>query len=169
MNNMTRCMNGHLFMNQRHGTICPYCNVETATKERKETGITEDQMEEVLYLQEKKPVCGWLVCIDGPRKGKDYKVAEGKNFIGRADDMDIQILGDNKIARRNHCSVAFDEKKGKTYLIPGDSNGMVYLNGGVIFLPAIVEAYNIVEIGKSKFLYVPFCGEQFNWEGTQDF
>ena len=29
----------------------------------------------------------------GPRQGKGYKVKSGKNFVGRADDMDIQILG----------------------------------------------------------------------------
>lgn len=163
MSNLIRCQNGHLFLSRRYGTICPYCNVETATQEKKETGITEEQMEESLFLQDKKPVCGWLVCVEGPRKGKDYKVASGKNFIGRADDMDIQILGDNGIARRNHCALAYDDKEGKTYLLPGDTNGMVYLNEAVIFQPATVDAFNVIEIGNSKFVYVPFCGENFSW------
>ena len=65
----------------------------------------------------------------GPRRGKDYRVMAGKNFVGRADDMDIQILGDNKISRRNHCVIVYDEKQSKTVLLPGDSNGIVYLNG----------------------------------------
>ena len=92
MSNLTRCQNGHMFSTRRYGTICPYCNVETATRERRETGQTDTELEESLFLQEEHPVCGWIVCVAGPRKGKDYKVREGKNFVGRADDMDIQIL-----------------------------------------------------------------------------
>lgn len=35
MSNLIRCQNGHLFSARRYGTVCPYCNVETATKEKK--------------------------------------------------------------------------------------------------------------------------------------
>ena len=91
--NLIRCQNGHMFSARRYGTVCPYCNIETATKEKEETGYSEEAVEELLFLQEMNPVCGWLVCISGPRQGKDYRIKSGKNFIGRADDMDIQILG----------------------------------------------------------------------------
>lgn len=111
MSNLIRCQNGHLFSARRYGTVCPYCNVETATKEKKETGQNDVDVEELLFLEEVQPVCGWLVCIAGPRQGKDYKIKSGKNFIGRADDMDIQILGDNKIDRRSHAIIVFDPKK----------------------------------------------------------
>ena len=33
--NLIRCQNGHLFSSRRYGTVCPYCNIETATKEKK--------------------------------------------------------------------------------------------------------------------------------------
>lgn len=46
---------------------------------------------------------------------------DGKNFIGRADDMDIQVLGDNKIARRNHAVIVFDAKKRENMILLGDS------------------------------------------------
>ena len=136
MSNLTRCQNGHMFSTRRYGTICPYCNVETATRERRETGQTDTELEESLFLQEEHPVCGWIVCVAGPRKGKDYKVREGKNFVGRADDMDIQILGDNKISRRNHCVIVYDAKQNNMVILPGDS----------------------------KFLFIPFCGEHYRWE-----
>lgn len=164
MSNLIRCQNGHLFSARRYGTVCPYCNLETETQEKKETGLTEEQMEAALALQEKRPVCGWFVCVDGPRKGKDYKVVEGKNFIGRADDMEIQVLGDNEIARRNHCAIAYDAKDKQSYLLPGNSNGMVYLNGSVVFMPTPIVAYNVIELGNSKFIYLPLCGEHFEWK-----
>lgn len=47
--NLTRCQNGHLFSKRRYGTVCPYCNIETATKEKQETGRTEVEIEALKY------------------------------------------------------------------------------------------------------------------------
>ena len=157
MNGLIRCQNGHLFSSRRYGTICPYCNLETATQEKKSVGNkTDDDAIEELLMNEIHPVCGWIVCIAGPRKGKDYKIHAGKNFVGRADDMDIQILGDNKISRRNHAVLVYDSKNHETVLLPGDSNGMVYHNDAALYAP------------NSKFLFIPFCGDHFRWENLPD-
>lgn len=164
MSNLIRCQNGHMFSSRRYGTICPYCNIETAAREKKETGESEISAEEALFLTEEHPVCGWIVCVAGPRRGKDYKIMEGKNFVGRADDMDIQILGDNKISRRNHCIIVYDEKQSQTMILPGDSNGMVYLNEKAVFVPTPLSKFDVIELGDSKFAYVPFCGEDFKWK-----
>lgn len=169
MSNLIRCQNGHLFSGRRYGTVCPYCNIETATKEKRETGVQEeDGLEEMLLFQETAPVCGWIVCISGARQGKGYEVKSGKNFIGRADDMDIQILGDSKISRRNHGVIVFDPKKKETVLLPGDSNGLVYHNEAAVYTPTVLSAYDVIEMGESKFVFVPFCGENFMWEERYD-
>jgi len=152
-----------MFSSRRYGTVCPYCNIETATKEKKETGKTEEEIEELLFIDDVAPVCGWMVCISGARQGKDYKIKEGKNFVGRADDMDIQILGDNKISRRNHGVIVFDPKKKETVLLPGDSNGIVYLNEAAVYTPQTLNPYDVIEMGDSKFLFIPFCGDHFMW------
>lgn len=164
MSNLTRCGNGHMFSTRRHGTICPYCNLETKTTERVDTKITDDDVESLLNYNEVEPVCGWIVCIEGARQGKDYKVRDGKNFIGRADDMHIQILGDNQIARRNHAIIVFDKKKKETVLLPGDSSGLTYLNNEAVYVPTPLNPYDVIEIGESQFLFVPFCGEHFMWD-----
>lgn len=164
MSNLIRCQNGHMFSSRRYGTICPYCNIETATREKQETGKTEIEVEESLFLQEENPVCGWIVCIAGPRKGKDYKIVAGKNFVGRADDMDIQILGDNKISRRNHCVIVYDTKQGKTVILPGDSNGIAYLNEAAVYMPTELQLYDVIEMGESQFVFISLCGEHFKWE-----
>lgn len=166
--NLIRCQNGHLFSSRRYGTVCPYCNIETATKEKEETGKTSEiDVEEKLFREDTKPVCGWLVCISGARQGKDYKIISGKNFIGRADDMDIQILGDNNISRRNHAVIVFDPKKRETVLLPGDSNGIVYLSDDALYAPQVLNPYDVIEMGDSKFLFIPFCGEHFMWDNAQ--
>lgn len=163
MSNLIRCQNGHMFSGRRYGTICPYCNIETATREKKETGLSEIDVEETLFLKEEHPVCGWIVCIEGARMGKDYKLRAGKNFVGRADDMDVQILGDNKISRRNHCIIVYEEKQGKFMILPGDSNGIVYLGEDAVYSPTPLSEYDVIEMGESKFLFIPFCGDHFKW------
>jgi hypothetical protein len=97
---LRRCQNGHVFNERRHGTICPYCNIDTADRK---SSLTSDPLAELPATYEvARPVCGWIVCVNGPSKGRDYKIRAGKNFIGRADDMDIQILGDNDISQSRY-------------------------------------------------------------------
>jgi len=165
---LIRCQNGHMFSERRYGTICPYCNIDTAKKETKPEGFKEDlDIETNLLYQEVDPVCGWLVCIEGTRVGKDYKIKNGKNFIGRADDMDIQIIGDNAIANRNHAIIVYDPKKKNNVLLPGDSSGIAYLNEEPAYMPSELSPYDVIELGKSKFLFVPFCGEHFEWQDNE--
>ena len=102
MSNLIRCQNGHMFSSRRYGTICPYCNIETATREKKDTGQTDTQIEEALFLKEENPVCGWVVCVAGPRKGKDYRVMAGKNFVGRAKNIGNKQVKEYNKYRRTH-------------------------------------------------------------------
>lgn len=164
---LLRCPNGHMFSARRYGTICPYCNMETAKKDKVEKPPKDFNPELELLDDEIEPVCGWLVCVEGARVGKDFQVKSGKNFIGRGDDMDIQILGDNGISRRNHTIIVYDPKKKNTVLLPGDASGIAYLNEEAVYVPTTLSPYDVIELGKSKFLFVPFCGEHFEWEDTK--
>ena len=38
-----------------------------------------------------EPVVGWLVCVNGEEKGRDYRLIRGRNRIGRDSDMDVTI------------------------------------------------------------------------------
>ncbi len=163
---LTRCPSGHVYNSIRYGNTCPYCKMKSQENEESGKPIGFEPPVELLQ-EEVKPVCGWLVCISGPRQGKDYKIKSGKNFIGRADDMDIQVLGDNKISRRNHGVVVFDPKKKEAVLLPGDSNGLVYHNEAAVYTPTVLNSYDVIELGDSKFVFVPFCGENFMWKDNE--
>lgn len=49
--NLIRCANGHMFSKKRYGTVCLYCNLETATPEKKEVEVSEVDIEEALFCQ----------------------------------------------------------------------------------------------------------------------
>lgn len=165
-----RCENGHAFNERRYGKICPYCGLMVKDKDDKLTSKSQTvtEIEEELLFSREEPVVGWLVCIYGARQGKDYKLHNGKNFVGRADDMDVQILGDDGISRRNHAVIVYDPKKRATTLLPGDAQGIVYLNGDAVYTPVTIDAYSEIELGRSKFVFMPFCGEHFAWEDNNN-
>lgn len=66
------CQNGRVFSKKWYGAVYPYYNMETDTKEKRETQCSDVEIEGELFREDIKPVCGWTVCIDDPRQGKDY-------------------------------------------------------------------------------------------------
>lgn len=160
---LVKCPSGHVYNAIRYGKICPYCKMKLQEEAPAEK---PDGFEPPVELLEEEitPVCGWLVCIGGARVGMDYKIHDGKNFIGRGDEMDIQILGDNAINRRNHAIIVYDAKNRNFMLLPGDSEGLVYSGGDAVYVPTLVEPYDTIELGKSKFLFIPLCGTNFEWK-----
>lgn len=159
---LVRCPNGHVYNGRRYGATCPYCKMKLEEEGERKKPIDFEPPIDVLQ-EEVQPVCGWLVCIEGARVGMDYKIHNGKNFVGRGDDMDIQILGDNAINRKNHTIIVYDQKKRNTVILPGDSAGLAYLNDEAIYVPTELKPYDVIELGKSRFLFVPLCGENFEW------
>jgi len=172
---LMRCKNGHLFSEKKHGVVCPYCNIAVTKNPNKE----EDplgQFTDITYLAELealKPVVGWLVCAEGASKGKDYRIVSEKNFIGRSNEMDIRILGDNTVHQRNHAVIVYDPEKNKTTLLPGDSQGLAYIFDNneeweAVYEPHPLQAGDRIKLGQSVFLFVPLCGENegfvFDWK-----
>lgn len=109
------------------------------------------------------PVTGWLVCIDGPSKGKDYRLHSAKNLIGRSEKMDVCLTGDDTVSRDVHAIVSYEPRKGVFRIYQGESKGLVYLNGEEVINPVELKAYDCIEVGKTKLLFIPFCGENFKW------
>jgi len=109
------------------------------------------------------PIVGWFVCVDGPDRGRDFRIKAEKNFIGRSTTMDICISGDQRISRENHAVVAFDPRNVEFRLYSGDARGLVYLNGSMVDIPVVLHAYDAIELGASRLLFIPFCSERFQW------
>lgn len=109
------------------------------------------------------PVVGWLVCIEGPEKGRDWRLHAERNFIGRAPNMDVAIAGDETVSRDRHAILTFDPKKREFWVQPGESTGMVYLNGAAIYVPQPLRDHDIIELGHTKLVFVPFVSLNFQW------
>ncbi len=110
------------------------------------------------------PVVGWLACVAGPSRGKSYTVRGGVNSIGRSERMDIVITGDLKISAENHAKISYSDKHNRFNLLPGEGRNIVYLNDQEVFTPMPLKAYDLIDFGETKLLFVPLCGEKFTWE-----
>ena len=100
----------------------------------------------------------------GPDRGRDYRLRTAKNFIGRAPEMDICIANDEAVSRSKHAAVAFEPEQKKFWLLPGDAQGLVYLNGDVVHTPTELDTDDVVKVGQTSLMFVPFCGERFQWQ-----
>lgn len=109
------------------------------------------------------PVTGWLVCVDGPERGTDYKIKAGYNYIGRSEQMDICIRGDQKIGRERHALIAYDQEERVFFFGPADGKSIVRLNGKMVMTPMEIHDHDEITIGSTKLLFIPLCGEKFDW------
>jgi FHA domain len=107
------------------------------------------------------PVVGWLVCIRGANKGRDYRLHSDLNKLGRAPNMDVCIEGDEAISRENHCQIAFSPRSKTFNIIPGDGRNLSYLNDQDVLSAMRLKAYDRIDLGDSSFIFIPF---EFDWE-----
>lgn len=171
-----RCINGHMYRIDKYGNKCPYCDSPLEdTGKMKIAPILEEseKTKEPDNIEGVEPVVGWLVCIEGIQMGKDYKIRKGSNFIGRSEEMDISIAGDNTISKTNHASITYDPKMRKFTIAPGESGGLIYLSNQEkkdepVLNAEELSAFDVIEIGKSKFIFINLCGPNFNWSYKEE-
>ena len=110
-----------------------------------------------------EPVVGWLVCVEGPEVGKDYRLFGRINSIGRAEGNDVVLAQEHTVSQKNHVRLAYDAKHNNYQLIPGDGSNVTYLNDEPLYVPQRLNAYDVLEMGETKLIFVPLCNDQFRW------
>ena len=187
---MVSCGNGHFYNDQEHSS-CPFCGVGLEVNQTRplgtqpHAGVASEGGQTraasappavglgldpgaTRHVWSNKlagidPVVGWLVCVKGPDRGRDYRLHTERNFIGRSPAMDIPITGDPSISRENHAVISYNPKKHGYRLAPGESRGLVYLNDEEVLMPMELAPYDRIELGETMLLFIPFCGERFHW------
>ncbi len=109
------------------------------------------------------PVVGWLVAIDGPCKGTDYRIHTGYNYIGR-EYGDICIRGDMTISAEKDANVTYVPQSNRFYIAHEQGKNVLLVND----IPAIgggteLHNYDRITVGTTQLLFVGLCGEQFSW------
>ena len=95
--------------------------------------------------------------------GESFTLHEGMNYIGRGHNVAVQILGDPHISHDKHACIGYDPKSRKYFLVPGDNDGITYLDGKVISEVTEIIDLSHIRIGNTELLFRPLCGENFAW------
>lgn len=109
------------------------------------------------------PCVGWLIAMGGEHLGTDFRLKVGKNFIGRNADMDIALTEDKSVSRERQAIVVYEPKTHMYLVQPGEASSLVYRNNEVVLTPVKLEAYDVITVGDINLLFMPLCGERFNW------
>lgn len=201
---LERCPNGHLYDPAKHSGGCPYCGLadvgldfskthpkrpaseygadepeelRTRARDQPAPGGADPGATQAYYRRELNldPVVGWLVCIEGNNKGRDYRIRSENNFVGRSEKMDICIEGDDGISRENHAVITFDPLNSSFKLSPGNARGIVYREEQIdrteraVHSPVDLNPYDKIRLGRTRLLFVPFCTpDGFNWSASPD-
>ncbi len=110
------------------------------------------------------PVLGWLVCIQGGKRGKDFRLTQEKSYIGRAASNDICLDFDETISRDTTITITYVKEHQVFRLETLQSRNPVSVNE----IPVVNELYlrdkDIISIGATELRLVCFCDTSFAWE-----
>ena len=123
--------------------------------------------------QDRPFVAGWLVCREGPCRGKSYGVYYGFNMIGREVSNDISIPGDPSIAAKEHCAVVFDGRKCRFYIVARNGNHLM-VNGQSLLQEGervarapMLKTGDEIRLGETVLVFIPYCDENRKWTSEE--
>lgn len=143
------------------GTVAPGDYLEKEMEKRKTVGVFKKQ-------SGLDPVVGWLVCVVGGDKGKDYRLEAKTNSIGRGEMMDVRIKGDDTITSDTHAKIDYDILNNNFYLIPANNKNTIYMNKAPVYAATMLNPYDTLRFGQTELLFVPFCCDKFQWPSKDE-
>jgi hypothetical protein len=185
---MMQCARGHFYDEVRHEE-CPYCgNVQQGVGATIGLSPIQDVGKTMPVMSQAAPKPGpggadigktvgvikkqigidppvaFVVAVEGVHRGEDFKLHAGRNFVGRSADSDVALASDDTVSREGHALISYDVKNNSFLIAPGQGRGITYLNDHEVANAEALAAYDTIEVGKSKLVFLPLCGEQFKWE-----
>lgn len=109
-------------------------------------------------------LAGWLVCIDGPDKGSDFRLYYDNNYVGRDSSNEICIPLDPLVSRHKHCVITYDWVEGMFYIGLSGGRAIIRLNGKPVLTVRELKRDDRIQIGSGTYRFVPFCDGDFQWD-----
>ena len=179
MPNMQLCDNGHYYDKDRYSS-CPYCkpagadippagggmSVTTPLRGGEQGHESAGGKTVRLTVSETgvDPVVGWLVCVEGGDKGRDFRLHAGNNFVGRSSDRDV-CLGRDPSVSGKHFSVSYDKRHDRYFVSMGEGKEIVYVNDEPLGAGSVtLQKGDRIEVAHTKLIFIPLDSELVTWE-----
>ena len=111
-------------------------------------------------------IAGWIVIVSDKYQGESFVLTYGMNTIGREGVKNHISLnnGDNSISREKHASIIYDFENNKFFIQHNDGKYLTYRNRQLVSGLTELNPYDKIKIGKTELVFVPLCGEEFQWD-----
>lgn len=111
------------------------------------------------------PVRGWLVAVDGDKKGVSYVLHGEQNSIGRGQKFDVNLSFDKAVSSDGNAVIAYDARNNKFFLSPvlGKGKNNVYHNDAMLLMPVELSDYDKIQFGTNTYVFRSFCNESFTY------
>jgi hypothetical protein len=119
---------------------------------------------------ETDPVVGWLVVVGGPGIGQYRPIFEGNNTVGRSAQNRIAIdFGDDAISGEEQAYIRYDSSDRSFLFVPNlAKTNVVSLNEKRPTAAVELQAMDVITMGRTQLVFVPFCGPDFDWSALAD-
>lgn len=116
------------------------------------------------------PVVGWLVIVGGSGLGAFRPIYEGNNTIGRGKGQRIPIdFGDDTISNEEQAYIRYDSVDRKFLLVPNlAKTNIVAVNDKKPTGAVELSPMDLITMGRTQLVFVPFCGNDFDWSEISD-
>jgi hypothetical protein len=116
------------------------------------------------------PVVGWLVVVGGPGLGSYRPIYEGNNTLGRSPSQRIPIdFGDDAISSEEQAYIRYDSADRTFLFVPNlAKTNVVAVNDKKPTSAVPLAAMDVIGVGRTQLVFVPFCGPDFDWSELSD-
>ncbi len=116
------------------------------------------------------PVVGWLVVVGGPGLGAFRAIFEGNNTVGRDPNQRVAIdFGDDTISAEEQAYIRYDSAERTFLFVPNlAKTNIVSLNGKRPTAAVPLASMDVIHMGRTQLVFVPFCGIDFDWAELTD-
>ena len=151
--------------NRRRSSVAAKGTPQPATRETILRSRRTHEADRAPQDEADDPVTGWLVVVAGPGKGRSLTLGAGRNEIGRGASANVKLdFGDREVSRDAHAYITYDDEARLWYVQQGGGRNLVRLAGRPVLEPIPLQAHAEIRIGRTHLVFVPFCGEDFDWE-----
>lgn len=119
---------------------------------------------------EQDPVVGWLVVVGGPGIGQYRPIFEGNNTVGRTSANRIAVdFGDDAISGEEQAFIRYDSSDRSFLFVPNlAKTNVVSVNDRRPTAAVELVAMDVITMGRTQLVFVPFCGAEFDWSALAE-
>lgn len=108
-----------------------------------------------------RPVVGWLVCVQGPDIGKDFRLHTHFNHVGRNEDQDV-CLSDPTVSGE-HFTVSYDMQHNHYFADMNKGSTFVYINSYPLGGRTVLKKGDQIKVGNSLLVFIPLEQQDVKW------